>query len=252
MGNEKKQKKFKSWLVISMLVVVALLVVIGGLIIYIINVGWLNKDNQTAELINSITNAENKDESIQVFIESNATDARMTEIGQKIQELDGVNTVKFISKEDAMNHLKDSFKGNEDLLVGLQDVLPSSYIVTYTDKLKGYKIIEEIRSWEDVIKIQNANTNPLQQDIYKNLLTGDFSGVAGEYVNAKGETMTLLSTGLLKEEDGDIHASMPVRQDDGTYYWNVYFYDADGNFDGSFARVIYPIGVSITYDIVRR
>jgi len=53
MENEKKLKKFKLWVIISMVIVVILLVVIGGLCIYIINSGVLNKNEQYAELSNN-------------------------------------------------------------------------------------------------------------------------------------------------------------------------------------------------------
>ena len=60
---------------------------------------------------------------------------------------------------------------------------------------------DDIDDNDDNSKNQENNNNS-KEDIYEKLLNGDFSGVAGEYVNSEGKTITLLSNGLLQGEDG--------------------------------------------------
>jgi len=121
----------------------------------------------TKNINNMITELEHS-QGIQVFMLANTPQQKIDEIGQKIKALDGVNSVKFVSKEDAMNQMKDNFADYADLLNGLEDVLPPSYLVTFTDLSKNYEVQNEINSWKDsgypeISKIQNKDdtTNAL-------------------------------------------------------------------------------------------
>lgn len=89
-------------------------------------------------------------------------------------------------------------------------------------------------------KIANNGTNDPNEDIYTKILTGDFSGVAGEYVNSKGETKTLLSNGLIVGEE-NVNASSIRKNTDGIYEWAI------GDGFGGFGRAIYPIGIPVIY-----
>ena len=53
---------------------------------------------------------------IQAYIVNDATDEETKEIGQKIQELDGVNTIEFISKEQALGQMKEKLGEKSYLL----------------------------------------------------------------------------------------------------------------------------------------
>ena len=86
---------------------------------------------------------------IKVFMLANTPQSEIDEIGQKIRALDGVNSVKFVSKEDAMNEMKENLGDNAYLLVGLDDILPPSYLVTFTDLSKNKEVQDEINSWKD-------------------------------------------------------------------------------------------------------
>jgi len=84
---------------------------------------------------------------------------------------------------------------------------------------------------------ENNNSN---KDIYTKILNGDFSGVAGEYMNFKGETITLLSNGLLESENGFTIETPIVGSEIGAYQWNV----SGGQFN-NFVRNLVPIGTSL-------
>jgi len=119
-----------------------------------------NIDNMIMELERS--------QGIRVFMGPNTTQLKINEIGDKLKELDGVNSVKFISKEDAMNQMKDNFEGKEYLLEGLKDILPPAYDITFTDLSKSFEIQDKINSWAksdypEIYKIANKDdtTNAL-------------------------------------------------------------------------------------------
>ena len=53
---------------------------------------------------------------IQVFINNDATQEQINEVGEKIRSLDGVSTTEFISKEAALNQMKERFGEKQDQL----------------------------------------------------------------------------------------------------------------------------------------
>ena len=72
---------------------------------------------------------------IQVYIQNDATDEEVKQIGEQIQALEGVNTTEYVSKEVALQHMKDKF-GEKSYLLDVYDesnVFPASYVVTLTD-----------------------------------------------------------------------------------------------------------------------
>jgi len=91
----------------------------------------------------------------------------------------------------------------------------------------------------------DSDNNNSNEDIYEKLLNGDFSGVAGEYVNCDGEVITLLSNGLLQGED-DFTIEKPSRSNascfsvESAYQWTV----SNGELI-RFCRMLVPIGESL-------
>ena len=70
------------------------------------------------ENINSVMEQIEAQQGIQVFIEKEATQAQITELKEKIQALDGVNNTQFVTKEEALNTVKNQFKEHKNLLTG--------------------------------------------------------------------------------------------------------------------------------------
>lgn len=91
---------------------------------------------------------------IQAYIVNDATDEETKEIGQKIQELDGVNTIEFISKEQALGQMKEKLGEKSYLLDGYEqnNVFPASYIITVTDLTKIDNVINEVKQMEQIKK----------------------------------------------------------------------------------------------------
>lgn len=117
------------------------------------------------ENINSVMEQIEAQQGIQVFIEKEATQAQITELREKIQALDGVNNTQFVTKEEALNTVKNQFKEHKNLLTGYDEnnPFPASYIVTVTDLSKIGSIAKQIETFENVndIMSKDATTDAL-------------------------------------------------------------------------------------------
>lgn len=102
-------------------------------------------------------------QAIQVFMKVDASEEEREKIKRDIESLDGVNSTQYVSEEDAINIMKDYFENNEKLLLGMEGVLPPSYIVNFSDLTKSEEVQAEIMKMDGVNEIQNRNetTNTL-------------------------------------------------------------------------------------------
>ena len=96
---------------------------------------------------------------IQVFINTDATDEQIKEIGEKISSLDGVNTTTFVSKEEGLDQLKERFKEKEYLLDTYKEnnILPDSYVVTLTDLNLSSQVQEQIMQFDNIKRITSRD-----------------------------------------------------------------------------------------------
>ena len=96
---------------------------------------------------------------IQVFINNDATQEQMDTLGEQIRALDGVSTVEFVSKEQALEQMKERFGEQQDLLDGYEEnnIFPASYIVTMTDLTRSEEIQNQILTFENVKKITSRD-----------------------------------------------------------------------------------------------
>lgn len=102
-------------------------------------------------------------QAIQVFMDIDISEDEVHKIGKDIQALDGVNSVQFVSEEDAINIMKDWFENNEELLEGVEGIFPLSYIVNFSDLSMSEQVQEKILDMDGIDSIQNKNetTNTL-------------------------------------------------------------------------------------------
>ena len=97
---------------------------------------------------------------IQVFIKNEAPQDQVEELGEKIRNLDGVSTTQFVSKEDALNQMKEKFGDKQDLLEGYEgenNIFTASYVVTLTDLNQSKSIQDQILTFENVKKITSKD-----------------------------------------------------------------------------------------------
>ena len=114
------------------------------------------------ENINSAVKTIELQQGMQVFIQKDATDEQISQIGEQIKAINGVNTIKFISKEDALNYNREKL-GNPALFVGYDEENPfkASYLVTLTD----LKLSSEVQ--ENIYKLDNIKHKKNIRIIYK-------------------------------------------------------------------------------------
>ena len=107
----------------------------------------------------NITNAVNsleKEQGMQVFMEYNATEEEINSLKEKLTNIQGINTVTFVTKEDAYNTMKKRLGKNENAIKGFTpDIFSVSYIVTLTDLELNNQVYNEINALEEVREIQN-------------------------------------------------------------------------------------------------
>lgn len=115
------------------------------------------------ENINNMIAELEKAQGIEVFIKNEASETDVQEIGDKLRSVEGVNTVTYVDQETAVDRVRDYLQNAEDLLVGLDGILPVSYIVTFTDLSLSPQIQSEIATWDNIKNITNKDntTNTL-------------------------------------------------------------------------------------------
>ncbi len=110
--------------------------------------------------INKIILGMEEEQGIEVFISLDANDEQVARLGEDIKKIDGVNTIKFKSKQEAIESLKEQWKDNPSVIDGLVDhdeFLPASYIITLTDLHKNNVVQAEIEKMPNVKSIRNQD-----------------------------------------------------------------------------------------------
>ena len=111
------------------------------------------------ENINHFVQEVESAQGIQVFVKNEATQEQIDELGEKIRQIDGVSTVDFVSKEEALEQMKERFGDQQDLLEGYEgenNIFTASYVVTLTDLTKSQVVQDQINTYQDVVKKINS------------------------------------------------------------------------------------------------
>lgn len=112
------------------------------------------------ENVNSVLEQVQKSQGMEVFIENEATDEQISILEDNIKTLEGINTVTFKSKQEALDLMKQNLKDNQDLLEGYEgenNIFPASFIVTLTDLSLATELEAKIGTMENVKKITSNN-----------------------------------------------------------------------------------------------
>lgn len=130
----------------SMMIMCATMIIFGVFFIIGENINYFVQEIEEAQ-------------GIQVYINNDATDEEVKQIGEQIKSLNGVNTVEYMSKEDALNQMKEKFKEKEYLLEGYEEnnIFPASYIVTLTDLNLSGQVQSDISNLENIKKITSRD-----------------------------------------------------------------------------------------------
>ncbi|MBQ2916718.1 MAG: permease-like cell division protein FtsX [Clostridia bacterium] len=106
--------------------------------------------------INSAVSSLEKEQGMQVFMEYEATEEEINKLNENLNKIEGINSVTFVSKEEAYNTMKERLGKNEKAMTGFTpDMFSVSYIITLTDLSLNNQVYDSINALEDVRLIQN-------------------------------------------------------------------------------------------------
>ncbi len=108
------------------------------------------------ENINYMISQVEEAQGIEVFIQNTATEEQIKELGEKINAVEGVNNIRYKSKEDALTQMKEKFKDRQHLLEGL-NIFPASYVVTLSDLNLSQNVKDTIAGFENVKNITSSD-----------------------------------------------------------------------------------------------
>ncbi len=93
---------------------------------------------------------------IMVFIEDNATDDQIVNMGSRIKAMKNVKSYKFIPKEEAFPEVMESIGSASTLFEGMEsELLPDAYEVTLKDMEKYDASITELEKLDNVIQLRH-------------------------------------------------------------------------------------------------
>lgn len=108
------------------------------------------------ENINSWVKNLEQEQGMQVFMDYDATEEEIRSLNEDLSKIEGVNSVTFVSKEEAYNSMKEKFGKNENALRGFTaDAFSVSYIITLTDLSMNDQVYNAINNLDTVREIQN-------------------------------------------------------------------------------------------------
>jgi cell division transport system permease protein len=94
---------------------------------------------------NAIVNSWKKGIRIMVYLKPNSSEIKLVDIKSKIESMKGVKNVRFISKKEALERLKNQMKRQSSLLDGLQEnPLPDAFEVQLTDDFQNQNKVETL------------------------------------------------------------------------------------------------------------
>lgn len=113
------------------------------------------------ENVNYIISQVQSDQAMQIFINPEATAEQEEALKQQITSIQYVNTIEYVSKEDALNDVKSwsADIGNVlgDLTVDGYNPFKASYVITLTDLTKIEEVEAQINGFENVASVQAGN-----------------------------------------------------------------------------------------------
>ncbi len=101
---------------------------------------------------------------IEVFIKNAASQDEINKLGDEIRAMPEVRDMNFVSKDEAMNRLRDSMKGHEDVLQALSgNPLPASYEIFLKDTNQTQEVAS--RFYDNPAVDNSAITNTARDPI---------------------------------------------------------------------------------------
>ena len=112
------------------------------------------------ENVNHIVEQMQEELPMQVFINPEATAEQEDELEQRIRSIQYVNTVGYVSQEQALNTVKEMLGDYASVLdpySGEANPFRASFVVTLTDLTKNEEVQNQISTFENVVNIESGN-----------------------------------------------------------------------------------------------
>lgn len=104
---------------------------------------------------NLVMDTKDKFDEIQIYIADDVPDEELTEIENKIRNNEGVLSVMYESKEQALENWKKDWEENAYLLEGIEtNPLPNSYIIQLKNLEYADSVVDSIKGMNGIEKIQ--------------------------------------------------------------------------------------------------
>lgn len=143
-----------SWLSIASVgTIIISLLILGSSLLLVLNVRQVASDVESSL-------------EITVFLEEGLEQERLDEMEEEIKFVPGVAQVKFVTKEQALEDLKESFGDRAELLSGLEEdnPLPNSYVVKTREAVQVPVAARQLEELEGVEQVRYG------QGVVENLL----------------------------------------------------------------------------------
>ncbi|NLB80611.1 MAG: hypothetical protein GX800_03115 [Clostridiaceae bacterium] len=94
---------------------------------------------------------------MQIFVDENADDTKTKSIEGKLDNISNINTISYVSKQQALKQWMDDMKDNLEALEGLEEDNPlrNSYKVTLVDLQLSEQTVAEITAIDGVAYVKN-------------------------------------------------------------------------------------------------
>jgi len=111
------------------------------------------------ENINHIMESVEDAQAIRVFIKDETTDEEIRILGEKIKQINGVDSTKvsFLSKEEGFEQYLEKYGDRSYLIEPYEEIIPDSYVVSFIDLKLSQSAQDEINKLENVDDIVSAN-----------------------------------------------------------------------------------------------
>lgn len=109
------------------------------------------------ENINSFVKSVEDAQGINVFLVNTATDDEIEKVGEEILKIEGVRDAKYISKEEALQSMRERL--GDSMVEGYieRNIFPASYEVTLTNLELNKEVQENILKIENVDELRSSN-----------------------------------------------------------------------------------------------
>lgn len=133
----------KTMTLTSLFSITAMLLILGMFFILVVNVNLLTES------------AKDQFDMVEVYILDDATDDQINTVIDSVKNLDYVDTVEFLDKDDAMNEMKSRWGDNGYLLDGLQEnPLPRSVRITLKNIEDSQQVVDYVGNFDGIEKVK--------------------------------------------------------------------------------------------------